>query len=603
MTDLLSHRGPDGDGFWNEGPAAFGHRRLAILDLTPSGSQPMLHASGRYVVTYNGEIYNYLELRRELEAAGAGFRSTGDTEVLLEAYARWGPSCVERFNGMFAFAIWDRKERVLFAARDRFGEKPFYYRLDPARGFWFSSEPKAIHETGILRPEPNRAPLFRFLAYQQTALVEDSFFEGLNQLAPAHTLTLRDGRVEQRPYWTLPQDPPPPPGSETDWVRRVGELLEDSVRLRLRSDVPVGTCLSGGLDSSTIVALVARILGAGGTAGSATRQATFTACFPGSPQDETTFAEEMIEVTGVEAHRTAPTGADLLADLPRLLRAQYAPFSGPSIHAEWKVMEIAKQKGVTVLLNGQGADEVLGGYPFYFGDLWWSLLASGRFGEARREIRAFRALHGKAAVTEVLRPALKSRAPSWILKWRGGPHLPWLSPDFQREQVVPHPPRPRDLRGSLRESQNYRMLPHILRQADRSSMAFSLEVRLPMLDHRLVEYVDALPDAMKLRDGVTKWVQREAIRGLVPERVRTRTDKVGFGLPMAEWLRGPCADAARETLGSKSFRERGFFDVDGATRCLDRLLAGDDSMAIPVWNCFLGEHWLRACIDGIGTGA
>ncbi len=598
MADSLVHRGPDGEGFFEEGPIALGHRRLAILDLSAAGAQPMADASGRHVVTYNGEIYNFVELRAELEAAGARFRSRSDTEVLLEAYARWGPSCVERFNGMFAFALWDREERLLFAARDRFGEKPFHYRFEPGRRFAFASEPKALFAAGVIRPAPRRDVLFRFLAYRQTGTASETFYEGVEQIPPAHALTLRNGRLELRRYWTLSDDPAPPAGSEEDQVARVRDLLEDASRIRLRSDVPVGTCLSGGLDSSTIVAMVAGALRGGATAGSATRQATFTACFPGSPADETPFVDEVVAATGVESHRVEPSPAAMLEELPRLLRAQEEPFSGPSIYAEWKVMELARSRGVVVLLNGQGGDEVFAGYPFFFGDLWWSLLAAGRVGDLRREMREFAAVHGRGSARALLSPAMRSRMPHWIRRAKGGPDLPWLDPGFVRENAVAHPARPRDLRESLRESRSFRMLPHLLRQADRSSMAFSREARLPLLDHRLVEYVDALPDRMKLRGGETKRALREAIRGIVPERVRIRTDKVGFGLPMAAWLRGSCLPAIRETFGSRGFRERGLFDPAGAAAALDRLAAGDDGAAGPVWSCFLAEQWMCVCVDG-----
>ena len=237
-----------------------------------------------------------------------------------------------------------------------------------------------------------------------------------------------------------------------------------------------------------------------------------------------------------------------------------------------------------------------------FRSLWWSLLAAGRVGDLRREMREYAAEHGRGTARALLSPAMRSRLPHWIRRAKGGPHLPWLDGGFVRENAVEHPARPRDLRASLRESQSFRMLPHLLRQADRSSMAFSREARLPLLDHRLVEYVDALPDGMKLRGGETKRALREAIRGLVPERVRLRKDKVGFGLPMAAWLRGSCLPAIRETFVAKSFRERGLFDPRGAEAALDRLAAGDDVAAGPVWSCFLAEQWLRVCVDGRAGG-
>ena len=608
MAAAIAHRGPDGEGFFEDGPVALGHRRLSILDLSPAGAQPMADASGRWVVTYNGEIYNYLELRADLEADGVEFRSRSDTEVLLEGWARWGEGVLRRLNGMFAFVLWDRKERRLFAARDRFGEKPLFYRHEPGRGFWFASEPKAIFAAGVMAARPRRDLLFRFLAYQQTGTRDDSFYEGLSQVPPAHALTLADGRLTVAPYWSLPERPEPPAGDEAAQVAGIRELLEDSVRIRMRSDVPLGTCLSGGMDSSSIVALVSGFLregaagatgatGATGAAG-APPQETFTAAFPGSPSDETRFVDEVVRATGVASHRVEPTAAGLLADLPRLLDAQEEPFSGPTIYAEWKVMELAKEHGVTVLLNVHGRDEVFAGYPHCFGDLWWSLLAAGRVGEARREMAAYAALHGRGTARGILAPEIRARAPRWLRRLKGGPDLPHLDAGFVRAEERAHPPRPAGLRWGLRDAQSFRMLPHLLRQADRSSMAFSREARLPILDHRLVEAVDALPDRMKLRGGVSKWVLREAARGLLPESIRDRHDKVGFGLPTERWLREGCMEAVHDTFASRSFRERGFFDTDGARAAADRLAAGDGSAVAAVWNSFLGEQWLRRCVDG-----
>src|SRR5688572_19691807 len=292
MTGALAHRGPDGDGFFEDGPVALGHRRLAILDVSPAGAQPMTDASGRFVITYNGEIYNYVELRTELENAGAQFRSRSDTEVLLEGYARWGEGVLHRLNGMFAFAIWDRKERVLFAARDRFGEKPFLYRYERGRGLWFASEPRALFAAGVLSPAPRRDLLYRFLAYHQTGSPGDSFYDGIAHLPPAHCMAVRDGRITRWPYWFLPARPEPPSGTEADQVGRILDLLGDAVRIRMRSDVPLGTCLSGGMDSSLIVSLVARNLAGAGAGGPA--QETFTACFPGSASDETVHVDTVV---------------------------------------------------------------------------------------------------------------------------------------------------------------------------------------------------------------------------------------------------------------------------------------------------------------------
>lgn len=598
MLAALAHRGPDGEGIEECGPAVLGHRRRAILDVTPAGRQPMADASGRFVLTFNGEIYNYLELRAGLEASGARFRSRSDTEVLVEALARWGPAAVERFNGMFAFAAYDRKERTLFAARDRFGEKPFYYRLEEGRRFAFASEIHALLGPRGVGARPREEVLCSFLAFGHAGTTATTPYEGVDQLPPAHTLTLRGGRVTLRRYWSLPGAPEVQEEPEAASVARVRDLLADAVRIRLRSDVPVGSCLSGGLDSSTLVGAIASLREPG-----APPQVAFSAVFPGDPVDESRWIDAVEARTGVRVHRVEPTAEGFLEDWPALQRSQEKPVGGPSIYAQWCVMRRAREEGVVVLLDGQGSDEVFGGYHFLFQDHWWSLLRSGRVGELRREMAAFDALHGAGRARPILRAGVRSRVPRWIGRMRSGASFPWIAGEFLARAYRPAPARPADLRGSLRECLGTRMIPHLLRHADRNSMAFAREVRLPFLDHRLVEAVDALPDGMKLRGGVTKWALREAARGWIPEEIRSRTDKLGFAVPTLAWLRGPLSGLLRDTLLDRTARERGILEAGALSASLDAFLAGDDGPADAVWNAFAAESWLRLCVDGKAGGA
>jgi asparagine synthase (glutamine-hydrolysing) len=599
MATALAHRGPDGEGFFEDAPIVLVHRRLAILDLTDAARQPMTDATGRFTIVFNGEIYNHLEIRAELEAAGSRLRSRSDTEVLLEGYARWREGVLPRLNGMFAFAIWDGVERSLFAARDRFGEKPFFYRFVPGKEFRFASEIKALVPPGAGAGKPRRDVLYRFLAFGYAGNVQETFLEGVERIPPAHALTLRDGRLSLRRYWSLPEERRSPEGTEEDAVARVAALVEDAVRIRLRSDVPVGTSLSGGLDSSAVVGTVARLLEAG-RAEATTRRATFTASFPGSSVDESRYADAAASAAGAEQHRVQPGGDECLRDLPRLVEAQEEPFTGPSVYAQWRVMGLARDCGVTVLLDGQGADEIFAGYHFFFQDFWWNLLRSGRLSTLRSEMRSYDADHGGGRARRLLQAGVRARSPRWLSRLKGGPHLPWLSGGFVREHRATLSARPSDLRGSLRECQATRMLPHLLRYADRNSMAFSREVRLPFLDHRLAEAVDDLPDHMKLRGGTTKWVLREAIRGVVPEEVRTRKDKIGFAVPFPEWMRGPLDAVVREVLESHRFRERGFFDVAYLRGARERLFAGEDRWADVLWSALSVELWMRAFVDGPG---
>jgi asparagine synthase (glutamine-hydrolysing) len=506
---------------------------------------------------------------------------------------------VERFDGMFAYAIWDRAEGSLFAARDRFGEKPLFYRHAPGREFRFASEIQALVPPGSGLGRPREEVLFRFLAYGHAGTTDATFLEGIEQVPPAHAITLRGGRLERRRWWSLPEEPEPFRGGEAEAAERLRALLEDAVRLRLRSDVPVGTSLSGGLDSSAVACSVARLAAGGGARGPA-RRAAFSSVFPGHAVDEGRWVDEVAGAAGLESHRTTPTPGGLLDDLPRLTVAQGEPAGGPSVHAQWCVMRLARERGVTVLLDGQGADEVFGGYHFLFGDAWWPLLRGGRLGALRAEMKAYDALHGAGGARRILGAAARSRRPRWASALKGGPSLPWLAPDFARRAARPLPPRPQDLRGSLRECLATRMLPHLLRHADRSSMAFSREVRLPFLDHRIVAFADALPDGMRMGGGTTKRVLREAIRGLVPEAVRTRRDKVGFAVPEEEWIGGPLAPAFREVFRSARFRERGILEPARVEAALDGAAAGDGAEAGIAWRAFAAEAWLRAFADGPG---
>ena len=591
MTRRLAHRGPDGEGVVADGTAVLGNRRLAVIDLSAAGTQPMRDASGRYTITFNGEVYNYVELRDDLVALGARFRSTSDTEVLLEGFVRWGPGVVPRLNGMFAFAIWDSRDRTLFAARDRFGERPFYFQVDEGREFRFASEIKALVPpgggSGRLRPDM----LYRFLAYGHAGDPAATFFADVHQLPAAHTLTVRGEAVSVVRYWTLPAAPPA--ASPGDAAERVHALLADSVRLRLRSDVPVGTSLSGGLDSSVIVTEVARQL-------DGRKPAAFSACFPGTPIDESRYVDSVVASAGLTSHRTFPAGESLDDELSDLTIAQDEPIGGPSVFAQWKVMQLARSRGVTVLLDGQGADEVFAGYPFFFGDYWFSLLRRGRMTALVKDTSGYDAVHGPGAARRIFTPAARQRLRAAIRK--GPPTVPWLSGDFTRAAAVPPPSPAPTLRASLRHAQTDRMLPHLLRYADRNSMAFSREVRLPFLDHRLVELVDGLPDEAKLHRGITKRVLREAAAH-VPADVLDRREKIGFAVPAVDWMRGPLRARIQDVLSSKRMQERGIFDAAAITASTHGFFAGDDTGAADLWRLLAAESWMRAFLDAGGAAA
>ncbi|HEX8723383.1 MAG TPA: asparagine synthase (glutamine-hydrolyzing) [Pyrinomonadaceae bacterium] len=562
-TTLLRHRGPDDDGFLlaatREGRAALcggpdtvsglslplaegqggqgfdlalGFRRLAILDLSPAGHQPMSSPDGRHWIVFNGEVYNYIELREELAAHGHRFRSGSDTEVVLAAYRQWGRACLPRLNGMFAFALWDSAERRLFLARDRFGEKPLHYVHVPGRLFAFASEIKALHGAGLVEPRVHEETLLRYERFDQTDVGEQTLYEGVLRLAQAHSLTVgADGGFRKERYWDLDPRVQHEGRPEAWYAERFRELFFDSVRLRMRSDVPVGSSLSGGLDSSTVVATMDRLLPEGAV------QKTFSARFDDEAKDEGKWIEHVTAATRVEPHFVWPTGERMMEELGPLFYHQEEPFGSSSIYAQWCVMRLAAEHGVTVLLDGQGADETLAGYHPYFGVVADDLFRRLKFPTYFAWRGSYASLHGRPldSVALTIRRNIPRdlKRPVKALLGRNGngrkvePLVPEYPAEFGRVSA---------LRKILWWHTTRQGLAELLRYADRNSMAHSREVRLPFLDHRLVEFIFSLPDRMIMRDGWTKWVLRRAFGGVVPEPILERVDKLGYEPPQRRWL-------------------------------------------------------------------
>ncbi|HZT15333.1 MAG TPA: asparagine synthase (glutamine-hydrolyzing) [Gaiellaceae bacterium] len=577
--DGLAHRGPDGRGILAGDGVCLGHLRLAIIDLSDAGLQPM-ERDGLQLL-HNGEIYNYVELRDELRAKGHAFSSGTDSEVVLAAYREWGSRCVERFNGMWAFVIWDAARRTLFCSRDRFGVKPFYYRLDGDR-FAFASEPWPLARDGA-----NLSAIRDYLEQGYLDQGTQTFFAGVRRLAPAHSLSFGPDGLRLERYWTLePQEPPADP------VAAVRETFLDAVRLQLRSDVPVGTCLSGGMDSSAIAVAVARQ--------GHDRQKTVTAYFDDAGYDERPFAQAVVDSTGAQAHWVTFTADDLVADLPAIVQAQGEPFGSTSICAGWYVMREARRAGLTVMLDGQGGDEILAGYRAFFGYRLSDLLRAGQLGEAAAELRAFSRVNGarwgavalaSPHVPERVRLAARARL-------RGAAAL--ASPDLPPPAATGHPNGagfPDRLRRQLHLVLSRRGLPELLRYEDRNSMAHSLEARVPFLDHRLVELAFSLDGAELIRRGETKSVLRRALADLLPAEVRRRRDKLGFVTPEGRFLRGALGEMAADVFASSRFRERGFVNAAVARRRLERHRRGRLQAGMELWRALNLELWAQRFLD------
>ena len=590
MAAALDHRGPDGDGSFADDGVALGFRRLAIIDLSEAGRQPFASEDGALQLVHNGEIYNYRELRRELEGNGHRFRSQTDTEVIVRAYEEWGDDCVRRFNGMWALALWDGPRQRLFCSRDRFGVKPFYYSWDRGR-LAFASELKAFRAAGSL--EPHLPAVRDFVEQGYIDHTDDTFFAGIRKLPPAHSLVVDERGLRLSRYWNL--EPRDVGGDPADEVR---ELFLDAVRLRLRSDVPVGTCLSGGIDSSAIVCAVDHLLRteAENARPVGDRQRTFTAFFEERGFDERPYAEAVVAQTRSQPHWVTFDSHDLVDVLPSIVRTQDEPFGSTSIVAQWFVMRAAKDAGLKVMLDGQGADETLAGYHGYFGPFFADLLRSGQLRELAAELRAYRGLHGAglAATAEALaRPFLPERV-RWAARGRvrGGSAL--VHPDLPRTET----PHANGFDGGYLRRQMQlilmqRGLPELLHYEDRNSMAHSLEARVPFLDYRLVELLFSLGSSDLIRRGRTKNVLRRALGDLLPPVVRDRVDKLGFVTPEAAWLRNGLGELASDVFASQEFRDRGFVDAAGAQRSLARHRSGEKTAGYELWRALSVELWAR----------
>jgi asparagine synthase (glutamine-hydrolysing) len=598
MMAVQAHRGPDDSGVFADERVWLGHRRLSIIDLTSAGRQPMASADGRLQIVYNGEVYNYLELAADLRRLGHTFQTRTDTEVVLQAYQEWGEGCLERFNGMFAFAVYDAPEGKLFLARDRFGIKPLHFRHSGDR-FIFASEIKAILEWADVPRRPDPLAVYDYLAFNCYNHTDHTFFDGVTSLLPGEcaTFDLRGRRLARRRWYAIPLGRPREVRDEREAAARFRDLFFDAIRLRLtRSDVEVGSCLSGGLDSSSIVCSMHHL-----TDVDARGHQTFSIVFPNTPFDESGYVTDVTNLTGMRSHRRTSSLDRLLDDLERLIYHQDEPFGGPSIFAQWEVMRLARSRGIEVLLDGQGGDELMAGYYFFMGYLMLEYLLAGRPGAAAAEAVGIVRHHGM--MTDPFLATALFVAPARIKAMLGRRYLkvPLAARFARRMAAESDVPNRMYSRLDLNQALAYRMtfsLPQLLREEDRNSMAFSIESRLPLLDHRVVEYLFSLGPEWKVRRGMTKHVLREAMRGILPDRVRLRTYKLGFPTPIVEWLRRPRFRAmVDDLLHSDSFASRGYFDVPRVQRLYGEHVAGKTDAWQTVWKAVNLELWLRRFVD------
>jgi asparagine synthase (glutamine-hydrolysing) len=570
MIAQITHRGPDGFGIFVDANLGLAHRRLSIIDLTHDAHQPMTYAEGQLAITYNGEIYNYLELKAELAKKGHCFRSQSDTEVILAAYAEWGSDCVTHFNGMWSFALFDKRRSLLFCSRDRFGVKPFYY-LDNKNGFYFGSEIRQLLPF-VERVTANKALIVDFLLTSASDHTNDTYFNGVKKLAAGSSLVykLSHHQYQINTHYEIKrrEDLQNLPLEEAMEVYRAG--LQDAVSLRLRSDVPVGTCLSGGLDSSSIATLASPMYKA---AANMPFQA-ITAVSEQESNNEAQFAQQVVSHAKLNWLPIKPSYQDFLDTLPQVVRAQEEPFGGPSLTMQYLVMREARRNGIPVLLDGQGGDETLLGYNKYYGSY---LLSSLRRDGLRGFTHALRATSHNNS---------KMSAPSAMYFMLGGllapaRYLVYLSRSRFLSEWPAFPQHLHDFaRASYDDFELQKLeitrtnLPVLLRYEDKNSMAHSIETRLPFLDYRLLEIALSLPSKYKIYEGWSKWLLRKVMDKKMPDSITWRKNKFGFEAPEELWMKQH-AKAMKETvlasdllksLAKSKVLEAGFESLDPRSR-------------------------------------
>jgi asparagine synthase (glutamine-hydrolysing) len=586
MLDAIEHRGPDGEGIVEERGAVLGHRRLAIIDPSDRGAQPMSDWTGRFVITYNGEIYNYVELRTELERLGARFASSCDTEVLVNAFAVWGPGCLQRLNGQFAFAIYDRATEELFCARDRLGIKPFAY-VDDGRRFAFASEPKALLGAGLAERRLDPDAVYSYIA-RGHADPRRSLYSGIRNLAPGHLLHVTRRGLSQTAWWS-----PSDRGAENADVpvEQIAALLSDAVRLSMRSDVGVGAYLSGGLDSSAVLALAA-----GHTGGDVV---ALTGAFAGAGDlDERPFAREVAAMHRVRHHEVEIELDDLPRQFDRLIWHLDEPIAGPGAFPQLMVSDLAARADLKVVLGGQGGDELFGGYLRHRAAYQVSRLRSGRIAPtaaAGLDLLRLALAHGRRVRQTASRVRDADLSPAFLE--RVDPQLRAAARSSTLRTLGPAELLTRDLTSYL---------PALLAVEDRVSMAASIESRVPLLDHRLVELITSLPPERHFSGRASKPLLRSAAASHLPASVVARTGKNGFATPLDRWRRHPALSelVGRATASPRDRSARSLPEIDGENEVFsqDFLASSRSFTASRLWTVLAVQGWLSQLESGTAEG-
>jgi asparagine synthase (glutamine-hydrolysing) len=612
MRDVIKHRGPDDFGIFIDGTVGLGHRRLSIVDVA-AGHQPMTNEDGSLQITYNGEIYNHADFRQELEERGHVYRTHCDTETILHLYEEHGDSCVNYLRGMFAFAIWDRRKRELFIARDRLGVKPLYYVHTEDGSLYFGSEIKTLFQANALKPELNFRALPDYLANHATS-GEDTLYLGVKRLLPGHTLTWRDGRIEIKKYWDVSFVKADEQGrTDADYVCEWADLFRTSVRLRLMADVPLGMFLSGGIDSSAIAAVMSQMV--------AEPIKTFSVAFAEREANELAYARIVAEAYKTDHHEIVVSPDDFFAALPKLVWHEDEPIAHPSSVALYFVSLLASEH-VKVVLTGEGSDELLAGYGRYrktilnlsLGQRYRSLtpgalrgvVSSGIAGLPASRIRQ-KLLRSFLSVPPEIESiyfdnfaVFPMATQADLLTSEALEQVGSIDP-YAKVRAVLEETDARSLLDRLLYADIKTYLHELLMKQDQMSMATSVESRVPFLDHKLVEFTCSLPERLKLRGGTTKYILRESMKGVLPEAILSRA-KMGFPVPIGSWFRGRFSSVIDKYVLSERTLSRGIFNTSVIRDVVKRHQSGSENHDERLWALVNFEIWQRQFVDGENAG-
>lgn len=588
MTKIIEHRGPNGNHTYEWNNVALGHLRLSVIDLSEGGSQPM-HWHNQYTIIFNGEVYNYIEIRNELIQKGYTFVSHSDTEVILASYDFWGEDCLSHFNGMFSLAIINKEKNTLFCARDRFGVKPFYY-YEQAGYFAFASEIKVFTVLEGWQAIANKERVYEFLQFGLQDLTHETMFENVYQLKGGYYLLydLATKQKEIKQWFDIAQ---PADFQSTGTAEETFKtLFNSSVNLRLRADVKVGSCLSGGLDSSSVVLTVNEQLRA---LGKEELQETVSSCFENKKYDEQEYIDAVVEKAKCINHKIFPDLTELYNQLSTIVWHQDEPFGSTSVFAQWSVFKKAQEENITVMLDGQGADEILAGYHSYYGVYFWELIKKGNFKKLNAEIKGLKKL-GLYSNGFIAKEIIKNAVPLplWLLfKKLGKKEKNWINYTYQSTKHTAD-----DISFSSVQQMSYSQvvssnLPMLLHFEDRDSMAFSIEARVPFLDYRLAQFIYNLPASEKISNGITKSVLRNAMQNVLPSKVLNRKDKMGFVTPEAVWVK-EYSTQLRTDLEKAVATSNGFINKNIVEK-FDNVITGKEKFDFTVWRALCFAKWIE----------